>query len=179
MFFGISMRPQAWAITLTVIALAIYLPFLAADWLALKLPTALASTAQIVVSYLALPFFLCLLHDKHALDSSMGSVFFYLYKWAFLLTGIAALAYWGVTSGDFAAGVPVFGGLMTVVGLMVFYVSWRSDKRHEREAGPAADNLDAAPLDDKTEAILAAASARAGEPKPEPKPRPRSMLILE
>lgn len=167
MFLGISMSPRAWAMTLTAVALAIYLPFLAADWLAAIAPSALRGTFRICASYLALPFLLCLLHDRHALGTGIGSIFFYLYKTIFLVVGIVVVVYWAVTSGDFAAGFPVFGGLMTVVGLMVSYVSWRSDKRHEQEVAQWEDRADA-PLDDQTEAILAAAKARSAAPKPRP-----------
>lgn len=165
MFLGISMRPLNWALTLSVVALAIYLPFMAANWLAPMTPTALETAMRIAVSFFSVPFILCLLHDKRALGTGIGSVFFYLYKYVFLSVGIAALVYWGITSGDLSAGLPVFGGLMTVVGLMVFYVSWRSDKRHEQESDVWQDQPDAAPLDDQTEAILSAAKARAAQSK--------------
>ena len=103
----------------------------------------------------------------------IGSIFFYLYKTILLLVGIAAVVYWAITSGDFGAGFPVFGGLMTVVGLMVSYVSWRSDKRHEQDVAQWEDRADA-PLDDQTEAILAAAKARSAAPKQ----RPTSMPLV-
>lgn len=167
MFLGISMRPLSWVLTLSTIALVIGLPFLAADRLAAMVPPALATMTQIGIGFFCVPLVLCVLHDKHLLGRGIGSIFFYLYKYVFLAVGLAALVYWGITSGDLGAGVPVFGGLMTLIGLMVFYVSWRSDKRHEHEAEYWEERPDA-PLDDQTEAILAAAKARAAQPKSAP-----------
>lgn len=164
MFLGISMRPLSWVLTLSTIALVIYLPFLAAERLATLVPAAFEMIVRIGVGFFSVPLVLCVLHDKHLLGRGIGSIFFYLYKYVFLAVGLAGLVYWGITSGDLSASIPVFGGLMTVVGLMVFYVSWRSDKRHEQEAEHWEERADA-PLDDQTEAILAAAKARAIKPQ--------------
>lgn len=174
MLFGISMRPLGWAVTLTVVGLTIYLPFLAAERTEAFLPAALAVPVGVFISYLCVPFVLCFLHDRHALSSEKLSIFFYLYKWFYLFAGVGALAYWGLVAGGMEAGFPVLGGLMTFVGLMVFFVSWRSDKRHEREAEGWEDRADA-PLDDKTEAILAAAQARAAKPAPRVTSMPLSL----
>lgn len=163
MLFGISMRPLGWAITLTLVGLTIYLPFMIADLATVDLPALLAAPAKVFISYLYVPFALCALHDRHALRSEKLSIFFYVYKWCYLFTGIAALTYWKLVAGGMDAGFPVLGGLLTCVGLTVFYLSWRSDKRHEREAEGGENRADA-PLDHKTEAILTAAKARAAKP---------------
>ncbi len=171
MLFGISMRPAGWALTLTAVALAVYLPFIAAHRAEAFLPPVLTAPAGVFISFLCVPFALCFLHDRHALSSDKLSIFFYVYKWCYLFAGVGALSYWGFVAGGMESGVPVLGGLMTFVGLMVFYFSWRSDKRHEREAEGWEDRADA-PLDDQTEAILAAAKARAARPA-----RPTSMPL--
>lgn len=166
MIFGITMSSKNWAITLTIIALAISLPFALAAFLAPMVPPSLSDITYVAIGYMSLPLVLSFLYDRGKLYHDLTSVFFYLYKWAYLATGIVAIAIANTLGGGFESGVMFFGIATTVIALMMFWHSWKVDKRNaEADLRRYGDE---APLDSQTQAILDAATARAAGERDRP-----------
>ncbi len=159
MVFGISMNPLDWVITVTGVVFALIVPFAIAGQLATMVPELLSGPTRMAIGYISMPFLLCYLNDRGALNGDLTSVFFYLYKWAYLIVGLAAVALAIFAGGGFEGGLLLFGLVTTVIGLVIFWQSWKVDRRNQQIAdrlmyGPEE------PLDRKTLAILDAAQSR-------------------
>ncbi|MFQ1701079.1 hypothetical protein ACJ5NV_10825 [Loktanella agnita] len=163
MFLGISMSAKAWAITLTIVAFAMILPFALAGQLAAAAPEPAQGVIRIVIGYISLPLILWTLHERHKLISKPLSVFFYLYKHAYLAVGLGAVAIAVLSGSGFEGGMLRFGLIVTGVALVMLWKSWKVDRQHQYETdkryyGPEE------PLDRKTLAILNAAQSRSDKP---------------
>lgn len=163
-FVGVSLSPMGWLMVIVAALFALALPFAVIGSIVSPLPEPFATAAEMVLGYVGFPLLLCYLHSRKMLGRGMGSAFFHVYTWVYLLVGLIAAAAAFFAEGGFNIDGFLFGVVMVVIGAGMIWWSRRTSaalysKAEEAMANQAAQEREE-DIQRQTEAILRADELR-------------------
>lgn len=128
-FFGLEMPLKSWLLVLAAAALALIIPFGVIGSIVAPLPEPLSTIVEVILAYLGFPALLCYLHSRKVFGRGMGSVFFKVYTWFYLLIGVAVMVGAFVAEEGFDLDGFIFAILMLTVGTGMLWWSRRTAAR--------------------------------------------------
>lgn len=125
-FFGINLTPMGWLMAIVGAALALVIPFGIIGTLAEPLPDPFDIFAEVAFAYVGFPMLLCILHSRKVFGRGIGSAFFRIYTWFYLLLGLVTMIGAAFADGFFSVSEFTAGILMTLVGVAMIWWTWRT-----------------------------------------------------
>ncbi len=170
MFFGIVLSPSAWAMILIAVIGALVIPFMFIAEFANLFPAPLSTIIEVSLGYVGFPLLLCYLHSRKLFGRGMGSMFFFIYKWFYVLIGVVALIGTPYAEGGFNVEGFMFGVIFTTVGLVMIWWTRKIDKSFQ-DAVETGEEIQAeadreAQIQMQAEAILRAEQMKAENQNP-------------
>ena len=124
-FFGLEMPLKSWLLVLAAAALALIIPFGVIGSIVAPLPEPMSTIAEVALAYVGFPVLLCYLHSRKVFGRGLGSVFFRVYTWFYLLIGVAVMAGAFLAEDGFNLDGFIFAILMLAVGTGMLWWSRR------------------------------------------------------
>ena len=106
MYFGIEMSLKSWLLVIAAAVLALIIPFGVIGSIVAPLPEPMSMIVEFALAYLGFPALLCYLHSRKVFGRGIGSVFFKVYTWFYLLIGVAVMIAAFNAEGGFNLTVP-------------------------------------------------------------------------
>lgn len=163
-FVGVSLSPMGWLMVIVAAVFALAIPFAVIGSIVSPLPEPFRTVTEMALGYVGLPLLLCYLHSRKVFGRGIGSAFFFVYTWFYLLVGLVAMAGSYFAEGGFNLDGFLFGVVMTVIGAGMIWWSRRtlaafnSAVEEEMRAQAALEREE--DIQRQTEAILRAEELR-------------------
>lgn len=113
MFLGISLSPWTWFMLIVAAAFSLLIPFTLIGTIAAYFPEPVDTVVEVVLAGIGFPVLLGYLHSRKVFGRGLGSVFFTIYTWFYLLLGLFAIGF-----GYLAYDTPQYDGM--IVGAVLF-----------------------------------------------------------
>ena len=126
MFFGIVITPWTWLMLIVAVILSLVMPFAVVGSVTSFLPEPFNLIASNILAGIGFPVLLCYLHSRKMFGRGLGSVFFRLYTWFYLVLGLFSISF-GFLAYD-TPQVPgiIVGIIMLATGLGMVWWSRRT-----------------------------------------------------
>ena len=112
MFVGVSLSPWTWLMLIVAAAISLLLPFAIIGSISSYFPEPISTVVEVVLAGIGFPVFLGFLHSRKVFDRGLGSVFFKIYIWFYLLLGLFSVGF-----GYLAYDTPQYEGM--IVGFVL------------------------------------------------------------
>ena len=163
-FVGVSLSPMGWLMAFIAALFALALPFALIGSIVSPLPEPFRMAAEMLLGYVGFPVLLCYLHARKVFGRGIGSAFFYIYTWVYLLIGLLAMGVAFYAEGGFNLDGFLFGVVMAVIGAGMVWWSRRTSAAFssavEEEMATQAALEREEDIQRQTEAILRADELR-------------------
>ena len=126
MYFGVEMPLKSWLLVITAAVLALIIPFGVIGSIVAPLPEPMSMIVEFALAYFGFPALLCYLHSRKVFGRGIGSVFFKVYTWFYLLIGVAVMVAAFNAEGGFSLDNFIFAALMLAVGVGMLWWSRRT-----------------------------------------------------
>lgn len=113
MFLGVSLSPWTWFMLVVGAAFSLLIPFTILGSIAAYFPAPFDTIVEILLIGIGFPVLLGFLHSRKVFSRGLGSVFFTIYTWFYLLLGLFAIVF-----GYAAYDTPHYDGI--IVGIVLF-----------------------------------------------------------
>ncbi|NSX54154.1 hypothetical protein [Parasulfitobacter algicola] len=158
--FGVSLPLSTWFILIGGALLALIIPFSIIGSFTSFLPEPFDLIASNLLAGIGFPVLLCYLHSRKMFGRGLGSVFFRIYTWFYLVLGLFSISM-GFLSNEAPnlAGI-MFGVIMLATGLGMLWWSRRTAIKLQAAYADEAEQRAAAEREEQIQ-IQAEAIARA------------------
>lgn len=160
MIFGVSLPLSTWFMLVVGAVLALIIPFGIIGSVTSFLPEPINLIATNILAGIGFPVLLCYLHSRKMFGRGLGSIFFKIYMWFYLLLGIFSIGF-GVMAYDTPQwdGI-IVGVIMLATGLGMFWWARRTAAKLQDAYAGEAERMAAEAREEQVQ-IQAEAIARA------------------
>ncbi|MEP5759491.1 MAG: hypothetical protein ABJ327_09380 [Litoreibacter sp.] len=139
MFVGVSLSPWTWLMLIVGAAISLLLPFAIIGSIASYFRDPINTVVEVVLAGVGFPVFLGFLHSRKVFDRGLGSVFFKIYVWFYLLLGLFAIGF-----GYLAYDTPQYDGMIVGFVLLITAIGliWWSRKTSNAYASAVESDAD-------------------------------------
>ncbi len=127
MYYGVSLPLSTWFMLIVGAAMALILPFAVVGSITSFLPAPIDLVASNILAGIGFPVLLCYLHSRKMFGRGIGSAFFKIYTWFYVLLGLFSISF-GFLAYDKPQLVGIAIGLiMLATGLGMIWWSRRTN----------------------------------------------------
>lgn len=128
MYYGVSLPLSTWFMLIVGAVLALVLPFAVIGSITSFLPAPINLIVSNVLAGIGFPVLLCYLHSRKMFGRGIGSVFFKIYTWFYVLLGLFSISFGFMAYDEPQFTGIAFGVIMLATGLGMIWWSRRTNR---------------------------------------------------
>lgn len=156
MFFGVSMSPMGWFITLMIALVSLMIPFAIIEYIASFFPSPINDILSFLMAAIGLPALLCWMYSRKLFAKGRASALFWIYTLLYASAGLVALLMPGSEDVPRSFSSRIAGIPLVIIGLGMFFWSRKERQKFDIAVADADHAMKEEQINMQAEAILRA-----------------------